>query len=143
MLTESVDSTVLPLLFSSPTTATMAFFTSVDILCLYPSLIVNNIVLSGFNTVNDTPVSLTNRGLRVMTTMQERGLECTDETCLSVMRSWDGKRLNIGKFKWNMTRQTSEWDTYMRNTIYHWRRRVYVDTKSCTCKKFISQSYNT
>lgn len=137
MLTESIDSTVLPLLFSSPSTATMAFLNSVDIVSLYPSLIVNNIVLSGFNTIDGTPASLTNRGLTITVTMQDRHLKCAADTCVSVMRRWDDTHSNISKFRWNVGRRSSVWDTYMRHTSYHWQRGVDSDTKSCKCNKVV------
>lgn len=133
MLTESVDSTILPLMFSSPTTSTMSFLTSVDLYCLYPSLASKNLALKGFNQNNDIMAQMLQKGITVTSTMQQYGLMCTPETCLSVMREWNDNRSRIGKLKWNGSCRSVSWRKHMYGSSYHWRRAIALDTKSCTC----------
>lgn len=124
-ISESSESTILPLLFSSPTTATMNFLTLSTIYCLYPSIANEKIALTTWNADITHTQAAKNRGIHVSSTMFEQNLPCNDETCDNNVRKWNAKQLGIGQIRWNPTINSNKSCGLEQFCSYHWKHRFY------------------
>lgn len=131
VLIESIDSTVLPPIFSAPSTATMTFFTSTSLYCLYPTLVNANRALLKFDVDTNPSHALQRRGVRVAMAMDKWNLPCTKETCST--RQWDDRRIGIGRLSWREPDDNDIWERYMKQTSYEWSRGLWCHRKDHRC----------
>lgn len=129
MLTESRDATVIPMVLSAPSTASMNFVTAQTVYCLYPNLTAERRALTKWDVPQYQTGSLLDRGIDISDTMEKWNLPCTTESC--GVRQWNDRRRGIGKFHWSNIETVDEWEQYMKGSCYRWRRGLWCTKILC------------